>query len=220
MHVHVQIIQTFFSRNLLPNTHFYIVAILTELNSKSSSLLVNTVMEETGGVGVDIFIDNGGMKISTDYIVILFVIMAPGKNFKNCSFKGSHDQKSPLYIMWAHRKLKHNLQSMWLFSELPIGTCFQILMWFPKIFSLLLSINDPCLFPISRISAVQLFSTDDDKMEAAEDTSYTKPTKHEVLNCLAVHAKWVTTQHDMQVHVSQYGRRGRRERGREGRGLQ
>ncbi len=109
---------------------------------------------------------------------------------------------------------------MWLFSELPIGTCFQILMWFPKIFSLLLSINDPCLFPISRISAVQLFSTDDDKMEAAEDTSYTKPTKHEVLNCLAVHAKWVTTQHDMQVHVSQYGRRGRRERGREGRGLQ
>ncbi len=41
-------------------TFFRLTAILTELNSKSSSLLVNTVMEETGGVGVDIFIDNGG----------------------------------------------------------------------------------------------------------------------------------------------------------------
>ena len=39
----------------------YFSAVITELNSKSSSILLNTVMEETGGVGVDIFIDNGGI---------------------------------------------------------------------------------------------------------------------------------------------------------------
>ena len=50
-------------------------------------------------------------------------------------------------------------------------------------------------------SSVQLFTTEDDITVAGEDTSHYKPCKHDVISCLGLGGRWITSQSDLQVTV-------------------
>lgn len=55
---------------------FFSSAQVLEL-SQRSTLLVSSVMEETGGTGVDCVVDNGGMSLALHKNIVLLVPVCP-----------------------------------------------------------------------------------------------------------------------------------------------
>ncbi len=101
-------------------------------------------MEETGGIGVDLLVDNGGERYS----------FTKQQNHEGCSFVN----------------------------------CFVV-----------------CFTAFGSrtvvVFAVRLFSSEEDIAIAGEDTSHYMPYKHEVIGCVGMAGRWVTSQPDLQVRT-------------------